>query len=157
MIVLIFVSIDVFISFEVFWKELVRQGNYFFRGNGKDFIVLIELMFNLLVKGEVLDYIGYNKCWDMWVFGNGVVKDGEFLEFDSLGMVDGFYLFWVFEENEYNLRFVNFCRIWYKELEFIIYDWYWVMAGCYGYEVVLVMVLFIIVNLCYDYIVKVKI
>ncbi len=149
-------STDVFTSLEAFRKELARQGNYFFRGNGKDLIALTELTFNLSVKGEALDYIGYNKRRDMWVFGNGVVKDGEFLEPDSLGMVDGLYLPWASEENEYNPRFANFRRIRYKESELTIYDWYWAMAGCYGHEAALVMASFIIANSCYDHIVKVK-
>lgn len=149
-------STDVFTGLELFRKEIARQGNYFFRGNGKDLIALTELTFNLSVKGEALDYIGYNKRRDMWVFGNGVVKDGEFLEPDSLGMVDGLYLPWASEENQHNPRYGNFRRMRYKESDIDISEWYAAMADCYGHDASVVMASFIIANFCHDHIFKVK-
>ncbi len=149
-------STDVFTSLEAFRKELARQGNYFFRGNGKDLIALTELTFNLSVKGEALDYIGYNKRRDVLVFGNGVVKNGEFLEPDSLGMVDGLYLPWASEENQHNPRYGNFRRMRYKESDIGISEWYSAMADCYGHDASVVMASFIIANFCHDHIFKVK-
>jgi YD repeat-containing protein len=149
-------STDVFTTLDAFRKELARQGNYFFRGNGKDLIALTELTFNLSIRGEALDYIGYNKRRDTWVFGNGVVKNGEFLEPDSLGMVDGLYLPWASEENQHNPRYGNFRRMRFKESDIDIAEWYSAMADCYGHDASVVMASFIFANFCHDHIFKVK-
>jgi hypothetical protein len=146
------ISTDVFVSLEAFKKFLGKKGNFFFWGNSYDLSVLQRMTFELSDNADEITEWGYQEKHDVWVFGNGVVKSGRFLQPDSSGMLDGMLIPWCAEANKRSDAYAVVREFQFKESELTAEDWFAALRDCYGVSHAIMGAAFVIAATNYDYI-----
>jgi hypothetical protein len=146
------ISTDVFVSLEAFKKFLGKKGNFFFWGNSYDLSVLQRMTFELSDNADEITEWGYQEKHDVWVFGNGVIKSGKFLQTDSSGMLDGMLIPWCAEANKRSEAYAVVREFQFKESELTAEDWFAALRDCYGVSHAIMGAAFVIAATNYDYI-----
>jgi hypothetical protein len=146
------ISTDVFVSLEAFKKFLGKKGNFFFWGNSYDLSVLQRMTFELSDNADEITEWGYQEKHDAWVFGNGVVKSGRFLQPDSSGMLDGMLIPWCAEANKRSDAYAVVREFQFKESELTAEDWFAALRDCYGVSHAIMGAAFVIAGTNFDFI-----
>lgn len=148
------ISTDVFSSLAEFKKFAGKNGNFIFYGTGSDLTALQRMTFELSENADEVTEWGYSKRHDLWVWGNGIFKNGKFMKPDQFGMVEGLYLPWTAQENEFDDDYLEVRSYEFKESEIGIGDWYLAMGECYGYKAATLGAAFMVAALHFDHIAK---
>lgn len=146
------ISTDVFTSPAEWKKFLGKKGNFFFYGSSMDLTILQRMTFEMSENAEEVNALGYSKRYGVWVLGNGIVKGQRLIEPDKIGMVEGLYLPWTAEGNEFNENYLDFRRCEFRESSLSVSDWFQAVSECYGIGPAIMGAAFITASLNFDFI-----
>ena len=123
-----------FTSVSAFTEFLESKGSFFFEGTKTDLIKLKKLAFESGKEYVEAEMLGYHQRLDLYVFSNGVIKDGKFLEPDEFGLINGIYIPASIKENRYNPEYLTQRK--FEYLEGSQYEtfgsWFKAMAHVHG-------------------------
>ena len=149
-----FMAVDTkcFTSVSAFTEFLESKGSFFFEGNKIDLINLKKLVFESGKEYIEADVLGYHQRLDMFVFSNGVVKQGKFQEPDEYGLIHGIYIPASIKENRYNPEYLT-----QRKFEFVLgskYEtfgnWFKAMSSVHGQNNMLICTAFMLASLNFD-------
>lgn len=146
------ISTDVFTSPTEWKKFLGQKGNFFFYGGPMDLTILQRMTFEMSENAEEVNALGYSKRYGVWVLGNGIVKGQQLIAPDKIGMVEGLYLPWTAEGNEFNEDYLDFRRCEFRESSLGVSEWFQAISECYGIGPAIMGAAFITASLNFDFI-----
>lgn len=75
------------VSLQKFQQRVESIGNFIFKSDMKDLIKLKEYLYSITKTAIQLSKMGWNEKERLYVFGDGVFADGEFIKANELGIV----------------------------------------------------------------------
>ena len=141
-----------FTSTSAFTEFLESKGSFFFEGNKIDLLNLKKLAFESGKEYIEAEVLGYHQRLNLYVFSNGVIKDGKFLEPDEFGLINGIYIPASIKENRYNPEYLTQRK--FEYLEGSKYEnfgsWFKDMSRVHGRNNMLVCTAFMLASLNFD-------
>lgn len=86
------VNTDVFTSPQKFAEFIERKGDFIFFGDKRDLLAIKQITFRYCDSVNEVPTIGFCRKSQSFVFSNGMIKDGQFIQPNDLGIIEDVFI-----------------------------------------------------------------